>query len=59
MRELDRQVQEYKDRCDRGEQVSRADAIWLLNELIYERDQPSVPQDAAPRVSPQGKTEDI
>lgn len=36
--ELDRQVADYKRRCDAGETVSASDLRWLLNELVYERD---------------------
>ena len=38
MTELDRQVKEYKSACDAGRAASHTDAIWLLNELIAERD---------------------
>jgi pantothenate kinase-related protein Tda10 len=38
--ELDRQVADYKRRADAEalDNFTRADALWLLNELIYERD---------------------
>lgn len=42
MTELDRQVADYKRRADAGESISQADAVWLLNELIYERDHSGV-----------------
>lgn len=38
MNELDRQIKEYKSACDAGRATSHTDAIWLLNELIAERD---------------------
>lgn len=38
MTELDRQIADYKAACDAGRHVSPSDAVWLLNELIYERD---------------------
>jgi hypothetical protein len=37
-RELDRQIDDYKRRADRGDYIRRDEAVWLLNELIYERE---------------------
>lgn len=54
MTELDRQLADYKRKADRRElaDFSRADALWLLNELIYERDaaERPPPQDAPIKV---------
>ena len=38
MNELTRQINEYKRACDEGREVSKSDVVWLLNELIAERD---------------------
>lgn len=37
--ELDRQINEYKAACDAEQPVKASTLQWLLNEVIYERDQ--------------------